>query len=76
MKLEKSSCLKNVGGNIMKGNNKTGLFVSLNSLFLMVLLSLYYSGANSFIIGTYTIFMFIVTSTVFFKMIIKPNESR
>ena len=59
----------------MKGNNKIGLFFSLNSLFLMVLLALYYSGANSLIIGTYTIIMIIATSTAYFKLIIKPNES-
>lgn len=59
----------------MKGNNKIGLFLSLNSLLLMVLLVLYYSGANSLIIGTYTIIMIIVTSTAYFKIITKRNES-
>ena len=58
----------------MKGNDKIGLFLSLNSLFLMVLLALYYSGANSLIIGTYTIIIFITTSIALLKIIIKPNK--
>ena len=59
----------------MKVNNKIALFLSLNSLFLMVLLALYYSGAKSLIIGTYTIIIFIATSTAYFEIIAKPIES-
>ena len=64
-----------MGGNIVKGTHKIGLFVILNSLSLTVLLALYYSGANSLITGTYTIAMFVITSTALVKIVTKPSES-
>ena len=46
------------------------LIVGLRSLSLLVVLpALYYSGANSLIVGTYTIIMFIVLSTLTISMI-------
>lgn len=64
-----------MGGNIVKGTHKIGLFVILNSLSLTVLLALYYGGANSLITGTYTIAMFVITSTALVKIVTKPSES-
>lgn len=40
------------------------LIVILSSLLLLVLPTLYYREANSLIIGTYTIIMFIILSTL------------
>ena len=54
----------------MNKSQKIGLLiVALNSLSLIVLLSLNNNGANSLIIGTHTIIMFIVLSTLTIKMI-------
>ena len=45
------------------------LIVGLSSFSLLVVLpALYYSGANSLIIGTYTIFMFITTSIMYIRL--------
>ena len=49
------------------------LIIALNSFSLIVLLSLNNNGANSLIIGTYTIIMFIVLSTLTVKMITQQN---
>lgn len=45
------------------------LIVILSDLLLLVLPTLYYREANSLIIGTYTIIMFIILSTLTIKMI-------
>ncbi len=43
--------------------------VVLSSFSLLLLPTLYYSGANSLILGTYTIIMFIILSTLTINMI-------
>jgi len=54
----------------MERNKKNEvLIVILSSLLLLVLPTLYYREANSLIIGTYTIIMFIILSTLTIKMI-------
>ena len=58
----------------MTANHKIGLFFVLNSFFLIVLFALYYSGANSLTIGTYTIIMFIASSIYIVKIIPKQNS--
>ena len=52
------------------------LIVGLSSLSLLVLPALYYSGANSLIVGTYTIIMFIVLSTLTISMINSKKGSK
>lgn len=48
----------------------------LSSLYLLFLPVLYYSGANSLIVGTYTIIMFIVLSILTVKMITQQNSRK
>lgn len=55
-------------------DRKIGFFIILNSFSLIALLALYYGGANSLFIGSYTIIMFIVTSTVFLKIFTKQSS--
>lgn len=45
------------------------LIVVLSSFSLLVLPTLYYSGANSLMLGTYTIIMFTILSTFTINMI-------
>ena len=52
------------------------LIMVLSSLYLLVLPVLYYSGANSLIVGTYTIIMFIVLSILTVKMITQQNSRK
>ena len=52
------------------------LIVGLSSLSLLVLPALYYSGANRLIVGTYTIIMFIVLSTLTISMINSKKGSK
>jgi len=52
------------------------LIVGLSSFSLLVLPALYYSGANSLIVGTYTIIMFIVLSTLTISMIKQQNRRK
>lgn len=56
---------------------KRVLIVVLSSLHLLVILpTLYYSGANSLIVGTYTIIMFIVLSMLTVQMITQQNSRK
>jgi len=55
---------------------KIRLFMILNSFSLIALITLYYGGANSLFIGSFTIIMFIVTSIVFLKIFIKQSSRR
>ena len=41
----------------------------LSSLYMLGLPALYFSGANSLVVGTYTIIMFIVLSILTVKMV-------
>jgi hypothetical protein len=50
------------------------LIMVLSSLYLLFFPVLYYSGANSLIVGTYTIIMFIVLSILTVKMITQQNS--
>ena len=52
------------------------LIVGLSSFSLLVLPALYYSRANSLIVGTYTIIMFIVLSTLTISMIKQQNRRK
>ena len=52
------------------------LIMVLSSLYLLVLPVLYYSGANSLIVGTYTIIMFIVLAMLTVKMITQQNSRK
>mgnify|MGYP003423057063 FL=1 len=52
------------------------VIVVLNSFSLLVLLALKDSGASGLIVGTYTIIMFIVLSTLVVKMITKQNSRK
>ena len=53
------------------------LIGGLCSLSLLVVLpALYYSGANSLIVGTYTLIMFIVLSTLTISMIKQQNRRK
>lgn len=52
------------------------VIVVLNSFSLLALLALKDSGASGLIIGTYTIIMFIVLSTLVVKMITKQNSRK
>ena len=52
------------------------VIVVLNSFSPLALLALKDSGASGLIIGTYTIIMFIVLSTLVVKMITKQNSRK
>ncbi len=50
--------------------------VVLSSFSILVLPALYYSGVNSLIVGTYTIIMFIILSTLTISMIKQQNSRK
>ena len=52
------------------------VIVVLNSFSLLVLLELKDSGASDLIVGTYTIIMFIILSTLVVKMITQQNSRK
>ena len=62
--------------NMARNQKNEVLIVGLSSLSLLVLPALYYSGANSLIVGTYTIIMFIVLSTLTISMINSKKGSK
>ncbi|MBD8035858.1 hypothetical protein H9635_03830 [Solibacillus sp. A46] len=61
----------------MARNQKNEIpIVVLSSFSSLVLPALYYSGVNSLIVGTYTIIMFIVLSTLTISMIKQQNSKK
>ena len=61
----------------MERNQKNGLLIVVLINFSFIgLLALNYNGANSLIIGTYVIIMFIVQSTLTVKMITQRNSRK
>ena len=52
------------------------VIVVLNSFSLLFLLALKDSGASGLIVGTYTIIMFIILSTLVVKMITQQNSRK
>lgn len=60
----------------MERSQNVLLMVILNSFFILFLFVLKNSGVNSLVIGTYTIIMFIIISTLFLKMMIKQDNKK